>query len=91
MSDPLNHLGSIWYHSEPSEVPYSPNQYFDRDFFPTSYSKPALVINLGTATTFLFVCLFKGWIAPLPHESNPYLQRVLSFLFETCRSTLNYG
>ena len=23
MSDPLNHLGSIWYHSEPSDVPYS--------------------------------------------------------------------
>ena len=23
-------LGSIWYHSEPSEVPYSPNQYLDR-------------------------------------------------------------
>ena len=22
----------------------------------------------------LFVCLFKGWIAPLPHESNPYLK-----------------
>ena len=20
------------------------------------------------------VCLFKGWITPLPHESNPYLQ-----------------
>ena len=29
---PLNHLGSIWYHSKPSEVPYSPNQYLDRDF-----------------------------------------------------------
>ena len=25
MSDPLNHLGSIWYHSEPSDVPYSKN------------------------------------------------------------------
>ena len=25
MSDPLNHLGSIWYHSEPSDVPYSEN------------------------------------------------------------------
>ena len=27
------HLGPIWYHSEPSDVPYSPNQFFDWDFF----------------------------------------------------------
>ena len=33
MSDPLNHLGLIWYNSKPSEVPYYPNQYLDRDFF----------------------------------------------------------
>ena len=27
ISDPLIHLGSIWYnHSEPLEVPYSPDQ-----------------------------------------------------------------
>ena len=32
-SDPLNHLGSIWYHSEPLEVPYSPNQFLGWDFF----------------------------------------------------------
>ena len=25
MSELLNHLGSIWYHSEPSDVPYSEN------------------------------------------------------------------
>ena len=30
------------YHLEPSEVPYSPNQYLDRDFFATPYSKAAL-------------------------------------------------
>ena len=27
------HLGPIWYHSEPSDVPYSPNQFLDWDFF----------------------------------------------------------
>ena len=27
MSDPLNHLGSICYHSKHLEVPYSPNQF----------------------------------------------------------------
>ena len=30
---PSNHLGSIWYHSEPLEVPYSPNQLLGCDFF----------------------------------------------------------
>ena len=33
MSDPLNHLGSIWYHSKPLQVPYSPNQFLGWDFF----------------------------------------------------------
>ena len=36
------HLGPIWYHSEPSDVPYSQNQFLDGDFFATSYSKAAL-------------------------------------------------
>ena len=26
-------LGPIWYHSEPSNVPYSPNQFLGWDFF----------------------------------------------------------
>ena len=43
LSDPLNHIGSIWYHSEPLEVPHSPNQFLGWDFFAISYSKPALV------------------------------------------------
>ena len=38
----LNHLGSIWYHSQPLEVPYFPNQFLGWDFFAVSYSKPAL-------------------------------------------------
>ena len=36
------HLRPIWYHSEPSDVPYSPNQFLGWDFFTTSYSKTAL-------------------------------------------------
>ena len=36
------HLGPIWYHSEPSDVPYSPNQFLGWDFFVASYSKTAL-------------------------------------------------
>ena len=45
MSDPLNHLGSIWYQSEPSDFPYSPTKFLGWDFFATSYSKTALVIE----------------------------------------------
>ena len=32
-------------HSEPSEFPYFPNQYLDRDFLATSYSKAPLVME----------------------------------------------
>ena len=43
ISDPLINLESIWYHVESLEVPYSPNQFLDRDlFFAPSYSKAAL-------------------------------------------------
>ena len=38
------HLGSIWYHSEPSDIPYSPNQFLGWDFFAPSYSKTARVM-----------------------------------------------
>ena len=31
--DTRAHLGPIWYHSEPSDVPYSPNQFLGWDFF----------------------------------------------------------
>ena len=43
-------LGPIWYHSEPSDVPYSQNQFFGWDFFAVSYSKPALddYVNLSS-------------------------------------------
>ena len=27
------HLGPMWYHSEPSDIPYSPNQFLGWDFF----------------------------------------------------------
>ena len=38
------HLGPIWYHSEPSDIHYSPNEFLGLDFFfAVSYSKPALI------------------------------------------------
>ena len=35
------HLGPIWYHSEPSDVPNPPNQFLAPDFFAASYFKIA--------------------------------------------------
>ena len=37
----LNHLGSIWYYSEPSGIPYSPKVSWFGLFFAISYSKNA--------------------------------------------------
>ena len=47
ISDPLNQLGSIWYYSKPSDVPYSPNQFLAVDFFSTSYRKTSLLAILN--------------------------------------------
>ena len=39
------HLGLICYHSEPSDVPYSPNHFLALDFFASSYSKTTLACS----------------------------------------------
>ena len=36
------HLGPIWYHSEPSDLPYLTNQFFGWDSFAASYIRIAL-------------------------------------------------
>ena len=43
-----DHLGSVWYHSEPSEGPYPIAQSVSgqESFFAVSYSKPALVFRV---------------------------------------------
>ena len=48
------HLESIRYHSEPSVIPYSPNQFLGWDFSAVSYSKPAL--KNQRETSFHAVC-----------------------------------
>ena len=65
MSDPLNHLRSIWYHSEPSDVPYFPNQYLGWDFFCRFLqqvgSNFVLVLeNSKTCITIKFIILFSS-------------------------------
>ena len=47
------HLGPIWYHLEPSDVPYSSNQFLALDFFSASYSKIALKSTL-------YICSGRG-------------------------------
>ena len=42
MSDPLNHLGSILYHPESLEIPYSQTSNWSQTFFAIYYSKAAL-------------------------------------------------
>ena len=64
MNDPINHLGSIWYPSEPSDVPYSPNQFLVGTFFPISYSKTAVSFQLCQLWKTLYVLLkinSKNW------------------------------
>ena len=39
------HVRPIWYHSEPSNVPYSQNQFLSLDFLAASYSKMALTVD----------------------------------------------
>ena len=39
------HLGPIWYHSEPSDIPILQTSFLVGTFFATSYSKIALVCN----------------------------------------------
>ena len=52
MSDSFNHLGSIWYQSEPLEFPYCPNQSLGLDlFFVVSNCKPALVVPAQSCST----------------------------------------
>ena len=53
MRDLLDHLGSIWYHSEPLEVSYSTNQFLGWDFFAVSYSKLALAYVIQIRLNFL--------------------------------------
>ena len=45
MHDPLNHLRSIRYHWETSDIPCSPNQFLAWNSFAASYSKTALIFE----------------------------------------------
>jgi hypothetical protein len=53
MSKLKNPLMSIWYHSEPSDVSYSPNQILGWEFFASSYSKTALMVFICHAQRML--------------------------------------
>ena len=52
MSDPFNPLESIWYHSEPLEVPYSPNQFLGWDFFCSFLKQTGSNVYLQITSTY---------------------------------------
>ena len=52
-SDPLDLLGSIWLHLEPSEVPISHTSTWSGTFFDTQYNKPALTYKLLKISTII--------------------------------------
>ena len=62
MSDPLNHFGSIWYHSEPSDVPYSPYQFLTLDFFLPLLTARLLKRKLWTVPNLLHMELSNKYI-----------------------------
>ena len=52
----IAHLGQIWYHSEPSDVPYSPNQFFGWELGPDHSMKTSPNENppCASVTTYYF-------------------------------------
>ena len=85
------HLGPIWYHSKPSDVPYSPNQFLGSDFFAVSYSKPALVANRfvkWSTIRDLVVCkYFFKFACPDMKFLNPYHISRYTLTFNICIRT----
>ena len=57
----INHLGCIWYHSEPLDVPCSPNQFLGWDFFcrflQQTGSSIYLYLSLDQLTRLKFFCI----------------------------------
>ena len=67
------HLGPIWYYSEASEVPYSPNQFLHWYFFAASYSKTALeqIDNKGKQKVWMKpTCVTDNTVFILGHRSS---------------------
>ena len=60
MSDPLNHLVSIWHHLEGSDVPYSTNHFLALDFFASCCLIFSYLSNFEHGV-WNFKCKFKKW------------------------------
>ena len=85
MSDSFDHLQSIWYQSEPLEVPYCPKQFLGLDLF--SYSKQALVsfmkgfYCLSQLFSYALYLKFVNWCK---HKHNQSISRIFWRLFAIC-------
>ena len=64
MSEPLNHLKSIWYHSKPLEVPYSPNQFLGWDFFWHFLQQTGSNMDCCLPSTNIFSALVRTFFNP---------------------------
>ena len=53
---------------------YAKGGLISEDILTLVFKKCEKLLYIFSYFVCLFVCLFKGRIAPLPHESNPYLQ-----------------
>ena len=71
MSDPLTHLGSIWYHSNHLEISYSQTNFLVGTFFAVSYSDLALVSFELTNLALIGNCMFP--MLKYLRKNNPLL------------------
>ena len=72
MNEPLNHLGSIWYPSEPSDVPYSPNQFLGWDFIWHFLQQDVSSIYMEFCSLLLYLCSF--WFLKKPNDTSSNLR-----------------
>ena len=68
----LNNLGPIWYHSEPPDVPYCPNQFLGWDFFYRFLQQ--------TSSRHILFCMVLTFLLP---KQSKKLQWLLIFMLQS--------
>ena len=58
------HLGPMWYHLEPSDVPYSPHQFLGWDFFPPFLTATGSRFELESKHHASIVCVLYSSVHP---------------------------
>ena len=90
MSGPYNHLGPIWYQSEPSDFPYSPNQFLGWDFFCCFLQQNSSTRNTGTPPLTRFFGPWKNRVKGKPRYRRSILVlKPQNGEFEASKSTFS--